>query len=421
MRTELGAVDAMSIAMADPVGSGPEADVIDGFLEAVINEATRKNITFDILGGVIDGKVDLVKASDIDVICRSSTDAMEFARLALQKLAAFPRIRLLDKRVSPRGGLQLVLSYNSHVFMFDLVTGFMADDISYFDGRIFFELREQGVDARSVARFIKTKTGFKSAWPGLPSHVYSFRIVRVSHSARIRHFLRKALVNLGAYRTIGGASGVFVAGLGPDGSGKSAVIDAVSEGLNGARTIIPTLRFHWCPPISLAVANGPGKRRQAVTDPHGKRPWGRLLSYAKLAYLVVKFNAGFLLQPRRVLARGGFVFADRYFHDLWIDPKRYRFGGPEKLARYLFRFVPQPDVFLLFDAPPEVLQARKREVSPEETARQRQAYLELAATLPNAHVIDASRPLDEVVAEVQGIVLQYMAKRTARRFGLDQA
>ena len=67
---------------------------------------------------------------------------------------------------------------------------------------------------------------------------------------------------------------------------------------------------------------------------------------------------------------------------------------------------------------PTVLQSRKQEVSREETARQREAYLELARTLPNAHVVDASRPLEEVVAEVERLVLDYMAERTARRLGL---
>jgi thymidylate kinase len=67
------------------------------------------------------------------------------------------------------------------------------------------------------------------------------------------------------------------------------------------------------------------------------------------------------------------------------------------------------------DADPEILQARKKEVSLEECARQREAYRALAEKLPNGHVIDASQPLEDVVRDVQSIVLNYMAERTAKR------
>jgi thymidylate kinase len=67
-----------------------------------------------------------------------------------------------------------------------------------------------------------------------------------------------------------------------------------------------------------------------------------------------------------------------------------------------------------------VLYARKQEVTIEEAARQREDYLKLARSLPNAHVVDASKPIDEVVARVEKVVLDYMAGRTARRLKLDE-
>jgi len=41
--------------------------------------------------------------------------------------------------------------------------------------------------------------------------------------------------------------------------------------------------------------------------------------------------------------------------------------------------------------------------------------LELIRNLPNGHVVDASKPLDEVVVRVEQLILDYMADRTARR------
>ena len=38
--------------------------------------------------------------------------------------------------------------------------------------------------------------------------------------------------------------------------------------------------------------------------------------------------------------------------------------------------------------------------------------------LPDGHVVNAAKPLQEVVAQVNGVILDFMAKRTERRFGL---
>ena len=54
---------------------------------------------------------------------------------------------------------------------------------------------------------------------------------------------------------------------------------------------------------------------------------------------------------------------DRYHGDLLVDPRRYRYGGPMSLARLIVRFMPQPDLVFFLDATPEILLARKQEVS----------------------------------------------------------
>ncbi|MEY2467264.1 MAG: hypothetical protein QOD03_1785, partial [Verrucomicrobiota bacterium] len=71
-------------------------------------------------------------------------------------------------------------------------------------------------------------------------------------------------------------------------------------------------------------------------------------------------------------------------------------------------------VFLL-DAPPEILQQRKQEVSLEETARQRAAYVQIVSGLKNGKVINANQPADKVAADIQKTVLNFMAERTAKR------
>ncbi len=81
------------------------------------------------------------------------------------------------------------------------------------------------------------------------------------------------------------------------------------------------------------------------------------------------------------------------------------------LARLVGKLVPQPDLWILLDAPAEVLQARKQEVPFEETVRQRQAYLDLVNGFNNSVIIDASQTIDKVITDtnraIQNLVLAY--------------
>jgi thymidylate kinase len=59
---------------------------------------------------------------------------------------------------------------------------------------------------------------------------------------------------------------------------------------------------------------------------------------------------------------------------------------------------------IVLDAPGKLLWSRKREHGPAALEQQRREYLRLAARLPRASVVDASRPPDAVLHEVTGLI-----------------
>ena len=105
------------------------------------------------------------------------------------------------------------------------------------------------------------------------------------------------------------------------------------------------------------------------------------------------------------------MLGDRYFHDLIVDPKRYRYGGPIWLPGFVSRFVPLPDVVFLLDLPVDLAVRRKQEISKDDMRLLRTSYKELMKMFHATYVLDASKPLPFIVQEVERILLEHMVKR----------
>lgn len=206
----------------------------------------------------------------------------------------------------------------------------------------------------------------------------------------------------------------WVAVLGPDGSGKSSVLAELRARLSAARVLKGVRLYHWRPSFLPQVARNVGR----ADRPHADPPRGAVESVAKLAFLLADWWAGYWSQIVHLRTKGCLVLFDRYYLDLLVDPKRYRYGGPAFLTRWVGRLVPQPDLVFVLDASPSVLWARKQEVLISEAARQRSAYLALARRIPRCRVVNASRSLREVVDEIERTLVTFMHGQAERKLGL---
>lgn len=198
-------------------------------------------------------------------------------------------------------------------------------------------------------------------------------------------------------------TGFTVAFLGPDGVGKSTVIQAVQALVQPC--FRRTMLIHFNPKFG---ANGPN---QVVTNPQAQAPRSLLLSWGKALFYFVRNWAHYLLKQLPARWSTTLIIYDRNHLDLAVDPRRYRMQGCLGVARFLARLSPRPDLLVILDAGAATIHQRKAELSVVEIERQRECLRVIAATHPHAVLISTEQSPENVSRTVAQTILDRLAAR----------
>lgn len=239
-------------------------------------------------------------------------------------------------------------------------------------------------------------------------------LVHAFGSRPVESFFRKARYHRDRFARIFCPIGFSVAVLGVDGAGKTTVIQGIAPILECAlhtRIDYRHLRPGVLPSLSV-LFGGTENNGQPVTDPHGSLPAGLIGSMGRIAYYLVDYIVGYWAKVYPVMVRRPSLFIfDRYFYDYMIDPRRMRLSLPRWVFRVFELIVPEPDLILCLGANPEVIHARKSELSLEEVQRQVAELRAFCDWKENAMWIDTGKEVSDSVNEALDHITKTMSER----------
>lgn len=212
--------------------------------------------------------------------------------------------------------------------------------------------------------------------------------------------------------------GALVAFIGPDGSGKSTIIDRVS---NKFKLIYPYqkvyhTRFELLPELrsGLGLSNinkkQPEDKKVVVADEkvvandnqESQSMISKIVSWIVLCYYTFEFFLGKLIFFR-INRKGRLVLFDRFYYDFFVQPKTRNLVWGFK--KFLFLFVPKPDIIIHLYADGETVFARKGELNVAEIDLQNSLFAKLLQGDCRYNIFDTGvHNVDELVEKIAEVM-----------------
>lgn len=204
--------------------------------------------------------------------------------------------------------------------------------------------------------------------------------------------------------------------LAPDGTGKTTFLNELLDQLSFYYVNdFDDHRFHvyhFRPEIlpNLGAAGekaGVMKQDKDFTAPHRAKPANPLSSLVRISYYTCDYIIGWMKCVRNDVHYDRYSVFDRYSYDFIVDPRRTKLDLPKAVRKFFVALTPQPKVVFVLTADPNVIYARKQELTLEEIARQVDEYRGLALENPKRFIqLDAEKTPIEMARQAAEILLE---------------
>lgn len=202
---------------------------------------------------------------------------------------------------------------------------------------------------------------------------------------------------------------MLVAVIGPDGCGKTTVVNRLIEALDARSVnathsamhfeILPQLKDLINPFLTRKIDSSHIEGEYHIgmkSKPHSAVRGSLYVLWYTLDYILGNLR---LFRPRK---KGDIMFFARYYYDYYFQ--RVYLNTPYLLIRFCEFFVPIPSLIITIGRSPEEIFALKPELSIKEIKRQQKIINDLFIGRKNAYIVDGSVGIDNTVQQVLELI-----------------
>ena len=215
-------------------------------------------------------------------------------------------------------------------------------------------------------------------------------------------------------------TGFSIGFTGPDGSGKTTVIDLLIRNLGDVFKKAHTY-YHFRPLIFgniSDVAHSAGLKKEVdknYDQPHRGSKTGVLSSFLRLLYYSVDYILGYFLKVKTIIRITRLVIFDRYFTDIICDSRRSRiYLSPKFLYYWKKLFIPSLDYNILLTAKTDTILSRKKELDKEGINAINEKINYLAKKKGYIKILNETIPQD-AVAQILTYVFEEQNKKNLKK------
>lgn len=217
-----------------------------------------------------------------------------------------------------------------------------------------------------------------------------------------KHFIKLSLAKriLNFLKNFNLKRGIHVAIIGPDGTGKTTLIEGIKEFVEPIYTEFKYihLRPTFVPATIQIKKKINSSTKTTIPKPHANKEYNYLKDLLKTFTIYIDYFIGYQFNINPYKRKNFFICSDRYFYDMLVDPKRFRVKSLSKLTKFIFRKTLQkPDITLLLQADAETVFKRKKDLTFEEIKRQNSEYENLKKDFKEIKVINSQESIKEVL------------------------
>jgi thymidylate kinase len=183
--------------------------------------------------------------------------------------------------------------------------------------------------------------------------------------------------------------------VGIDGAGKSTLAREILGHPEIQRRFAGARYFHWIP-----CGQGDFPWPPFEDRPRNTTRTSAFVSILRLLRNCLRVWWSWLTNVKELVKSGHLVILDRFVANYWLDPLSVRYSGTPAILQMAAGWLPKPDIMFILDAPAGILARRKNELSFTQIEKQREALERLPALALRSVKLDATRPVEELVANI---------------------